>query len=712
MWCRPVLSLAPFVVATGLQAQSSVLICQPSAVPATVRSEGVAERTGDIVLSCSGGQSTGPVSGNFIVSLNVNGTNRILGDGSTDVTLSVNNGSGTTIYTARPYSVNAVAFNGVNFNPSPQGTAELRIVNLRGNASQLPVTTLGNPITAAVSFTGAGMAVPASTFVVAIPQRALLATSTGRLICDQYGSALPDTIDFANLVTTSAFTTTRATEGFASAFAPVGDPSNLRADSGVRILARYSGFSAGARLFVPDAIAGIDADIPTSAGDMGLAASGGQYSPGRGQLLLIRVIGTGANGAGGTLARPVPNAQTAFNSASEVQLTGGAGIAVYEVVDANPFVRESAQIPTFLGLARNSTAATIETGYAVTLAPVSTVFTQSAGAPIPRFVETAPATDCSVLNDCNARYFPALNVDTTPIQLTASAGQPATRYVPIQNGGSGVLRWNATASYATSASNFLKLMPATGVNNSTMRVDAVTTGLAPGDYRATITIDAGPLVGARNIPVVLTVTAAGSVSTAAAPSISAVSNAAASAQTILVAGSLATVMGSRFAGNSIQVTFDGIPANVIFSNDRQINLQVPAALSGKTSSNLVVSVDGNAGPVTAVRLAPAAPAIFPGAVLNQDYGVNGESAVARSGSVLQIFATGLPAAGVITAKIHDRIIPVPQYGGPAPGLAGVQQVNVVVPSDLPSMQTWVFVCGGPAADQQTCSDPAMVWIAQ
>ena len=79
----------------------------------------------------------------------------------------------------------------------------------------------------------------------------------------------------------------------------------------------------------------------------------------------------------------------------------------------------------------------------------------------------------------------------------------------------------------------------------------------------------------------------------------------------------------------------------------------------------------------------SAPAIFSGAILNQDYSQNKPSSPAPTGSVIQIFLTGLPATGV-TGKIHDRDNLTPYYAGPAPGFVGVQQVNLVVPADLPS----------------------------
>ncbi len=449
---------------------------------------------------------------------------------------------------------------------------------------------------------------------------------------------------------------------------------------------------------------------PPLAGNLGFPASGGQYTPGKNQLLLIRIVGADSNGGGGSLAIPVPAAQTAFNSVGEIAVSGS-GYAVFEVVDANPFVRESAQFPTFLGLTPNSGASGTPTGSSISLAPVSTVFTQSLTAPIPRFLESPPPSDCTALNDCSAGYLPQFQVDSTPLQISVPAGQRVTQYLPIRNSGAGTLRWTASVMYPSgAATDFLVLSPAQGVNNGTLRIDAVAGGLAPGIYQATINLNAGPLAATPAIPVTLTVTGAGP-ATPLSPTLTSIRNAAAD-QSTLVAGSLATIMGQNLGGRAISVTFDGTPATLLYLSSQQINLQVPLALAGKQSARVVVSVDGNPSSAWIVNLAAAAPGIFPGAVLNQDWSVNGASAPAPAGSVVQVFATGLPATGVITAKIHDRTVPVPQYGGPAPGFPGVQQVNLVVPSDLPTMQTYVFVCGGPTADQQACSAPAMIWIAQ
>ena len=49
---------------------------------------------------------------------------------------------------------------------------------------------------------------------------------------------------------------------------------------------------------------------------------------------------------------------------------------------------------------------------------------------------------------------------------------------------------------------------------------------------------------------------------------------------------------------------------------------------------------------------------------------------------LQIFLTGMPDSGAIaTVTIQSRSL-VPLYAGAAPGLLGLEQVNVAVPADL------------------------------
>lgn len=334
----------------SLSYSQSALICIPSAVPAVVHSEGLSERVGDIVLSCSGGTPGVTISGNLTVFLTVNVTNKLAANNTVDAQLSVDTGSGPAPSNVTPQlaAPNAVAFNGLRFTLPTSGSVTLRITNLRGDASQLRpadrATTPQLPITAFVSFSSPSNPVVSNNqFTVAFAQPGLLteASSSG-VRCN--GSPLPAKINLASLLATqTAFFSTRVTEGFASSF----QPKDTFSATGTRILVRYSGFPAAASLFVPDFLAGSSAATPTAGGDLGIPASGGQYSPSAtGSLLLIRVTGTDENGAGGTLAFPVPEmGTTTFTSASEVPMSNGAGNVVYEVVDANPAVQESAQFP-------------------------------------------------------------------------------------------------------------------------------------------------------------------------------------------------------------------------------------------------------------------------------------------------------------------------------------------------------------------------------
>jgi uncharacterized protein (TIGR03437 family) len=193
------------------------------------------------------------------------------------------------------------------------------------------------------------------------------------------------------------------------------------------------------------------------------------------------------------------------------------------------------------------------------------------------------------------------------------------------------------------------------------------------------------------------------------PTITSVVNAASFAAVPVVPGSLSTVMGSQLRGKNVTAAFDGMPATILFSSDSQINLLVPQELASKTVANLVVSVDGISAASRPVNVSQFSPAIFPGGILNQDYSANGAGAGAKAGSVIQIFATGLSGTGTITAHIHDRDIAVPYYAGPAPGLPGVQQVDLVVPPDLAAMKTEVYVCAD-SGSGKVCSLPAALTI--
>jgi uncharacterized protein (TIGR03437 family) len=713
------MKLRPFVLSVLIFVSASFpsfaqnLVCTAGAVAKLVRSEGVAEKMGDVVLSCQGGTPGLAVTGNLSISLTVPVTNRLTAT-TGDIIVTVNTGSGpvSVSYTPQLITPQTVSLNGISFTTPASGGATLIVSNLRGNASAaLP----NQSITAFLAFNGfSTVAIQNNQPVVAVPQKGLLAINSSTTIrC--VGSPLPATIGVTNFFAAGThFESTRLTEGFATAFQPQG----AMEDFGTRFIVRYTNVPAGVMLWIPDAIAGSDAAQPTAGGDLDKPQAVGQYVPGSNTLLLTRVDGADSTGNGGAAVAAT------FDKATQLSVTGGTAYVVYEVRDANPTVQESAQFPTFVGLASTGVAAG-QAQESVSFAPVA----NSSATPIPRFIASAPPSDCQALQDCNASYFPVLVVPTpASIQFTAFVGGlPFERpgYIAVQNANANqsILNWTASVTYQ-SGSGWLTLTPNNGLNNGTVRVDGQPQNLAAGTYNALITIDGG-VAGVKNVPVVLLVNALPPVTPpvvtpppivtpppAVVPGVTSVTNAANRLPGPVVSGSIATISGTKFtAKTTLSVTFDGVSATVLFSSDTQINVLVPDGVAGKTAAQVVVTVDGSSSPATPVSLAAVSPAIFTNGILNPDYSVNNATNGALVGSNVVILVTGLPESiGTVLVKIHDRDGLVPVSAGPLDGNPGVQQVTVAVPSDLPAMTTQAEVCGTDSAGNLVCSAPAPITL--
>jgi uncharacterized protein (TIGR03437 family) len=175
-------------------------------------------------------------------------------------------------------------------------------------------------------------------------------------------------------------------------------------------------------------------------------------------------------------------------------------------------------------------------------------------------------------------------------------------------------------------------------------------------------------------------------------------------------GEIVTLFGHGF-GSTPAVTFDQIPAPVLYASDCQINAVVPFSVNAASTTAAVSSAGQAIGPVELPVLA-AVPGIFTmnatgtgqAAAVNQDGTINGPSNPVARGSVISVFMTGagaltppLPDGSVgpvsppfpvavqpITAQIGPLSAPV-LFAGQAPALiAGATQVNVQIPPDAPA----------------------------
>lgn len=159
------------------------------------------------------------------------------------------------------------------------------------------------------------------------------------------------------------------------------------------------------------------------------------------------------------------------------------------------------------------------------------------------------------------------------------------------------------------------------------------------------------------------------------------------------------------------LTLNGTPAKLLFTSSDQINFEVPATLTGSTAQ-LVVTASGVPSVPMTTNLAAASPGIFVPGILNQNSTVNGASNPAPAGTFVQIYTTGLLPAngqGQVEAKLHDQIITSLPYAGPAPGIPGVQQVNLQIPPYYPTMTTEVLLCTT-AGGVRACSPPVKISV--
>jgi uncharacterized protein (TIGR03437 family) len=342
----------------------------------------------------------------------------------------------------------------------------------------------------------------------------------------------------------------------------------------------------------------------------------------------------------------------------------------------------------------------------------------------------------------------SLRLSTNSLTFTSEAGGPAPPSQTIfATASDGTLLFTAAAAVVSPAGgNWLQMSPANGAAGSAAANIVVSVnpgGLEAGTYTALITLTSP---SAANSPQAVNVTYV--ITPLATPVPTFISNAANGLPGAVAPGEIVTIRGrslgpvpgveTGFADGFVQtllsetrVTFDDIVAPLLYVSGTQINVIVPYALAGRTSTRMVVSYKRAASAAITLAVAEAAPAIFvndatgQGAIVNEDGNLNGPATPALKGRVVILFATGEGATtpfgtdGKITpadgSQLKRPVLPVMvtigglpaevQYAGSAPGLvSGLMQINVVVPEDAPSGDAVpVTIAAGAIQGQGTAS---------
>lgn len=290
--------------------------------------------------------------------------------------------------------------------------------------------------------------------------------------------------------------------------------------------------------------------------------------------------------------------------------------------------------------------------------------------------------------------------------MATGASNPAAQTVSLTY--TGVNTPPTFSAYATTdnGGNWLTLNLAGGPVPGSFDVSVDGKSLAAGVYSGNIKLFLGA-ADPINIPVSLTV------GTLAAPSVSAIVNAASYANNPVTPGEIVTIFGSNLGGTTtagVNVTFDGAAATLIYVTPSQMALSVPLSVAGKSQTVVRVTYGSQTSADFTKAVTQVDPALFtlnaagtgPAAVINQAGTVNSATAAAPKGTIVAFYLTGAGltnSSGAISAATTVKIGGLDAtvaYAGVAPGaVLGLYQVNATVPSSVGTgAQSVVITVGG------------------
>jgi uncharacterized protein (TIGR03437 family) len=186
----------------------------------------------------------------------------------------------------------------------------------------------------------------------------------------------------------------------------------------------------------------------------------------------------------------------------------------------------------------------------------------------------------------------------------------------------------------------------------------------------------------------------------------------------LVTGSFANYNGTGILYGT-SVTFNGIPAPLLYTSSGTAAAIVPYALAGSSTAQMQVSYNGQQAAAQNFKVAAAAPGVFaadssgkgPGAILNSDYTLNSPTNPAAAGSWVIIYATGggqtnppstdgavttaaMPLASDTSVTVAGQPGQVLYAGNAGGEVAGVTQINLQLPAGVTGTVPIVVTIGG------------------
>jgi len=355
------------------------------------------------------------------------------------------------VFQGRQSGANSIVWLGVPIDPpGTNATRIIRITNVRANANQLGVssTLIPTQIVMFVSVTGT-TSVPISN-----PQQTVAFIQPGMsfsvrqavssyLQCVSFNSAAAT--DTSKALVNGLGTIVRFSEGFASSFkrrnvagfvdadtsptpvnqnapgaiyntetgfynqSPViltGSSTNGLtnaglADHGTRLMARFAGVPAGVSLYATL----YPVTTCSDCGPAGRPAITGARTATTATLTQARLVTTDGNG-GSAFSRVTGTNNSSFDFAAAtapIALNNGAGTAVWEVMNADPLTSQTYEFGIGVSYVANTSNNLPGLGSATvagSFAPLSTVTTAHASAPIPRFADTSVARTIFTISAC------------------------------------------------------------------------------------------------------------------------------------------------------------------------------------------------------------------------------------------------------------------------------------------------------------------------